>query len=248
MALSAFDFDTFVDANGVLLENHTGEVGASWSQHPTSATTLEIQSNRLERTTQALAVYLASGTPPSPDYSVEVTMTRVALAGGVFPGVIGRADSVANTLYQFRYETNSDNFRMFKIVAGITTELGTPFVDVVPEGGSRKIRLQMEGDQIRGFVDGVLRVFDTDTDIAAAGSSGIRFAGTGGVWAMDNFRAATFGDISAHLTRQLQAIRDAIVARLANIDAHVETVPPTRQDMSVRLLAAYRDALAARAA
>lgn len=188
--------DTFTDTNGVTLENHTGETGAIWTVHPTgTAGAAEIQSNHLERGASDTGVYLASGTPGSADYSVEVVITRNNEVGNVFPGVIGRADDTAETWYYLRYDGPTDNFILRRINAGSSIILDTAFDDVIGAGNSRTMRLEMEGTTIRAVIDGVTRISVTDDgvdSISDAGSAGIRFVGAGTGWEMDTFASETF--------------------------------------------------------
>jgi hypothetical protein len=66
--------DTLTGTNGTSLQSHTGEVGATWTKHPSSgAQDANIQSNRvyLESPGGANVSYYASGALGSAEYGVQ---------------------------------------------------------------------------------------------------------------------------------------------------------------------------------
>ena len=166
--------DTFTDTNGVLIINHTPEIGGVWSAQfgnvpsPNSA----INNNRLYSASGA-AIYRNSAVPPSANYYVEGTFDFLSTVSGDNVGVFGRASAGANTYYTVRWSQTSGNFSMFKIIAGVATQIGSSYATTFTSG-SKVVRLTMVGSAISASIDGVVRISATDTAITAAGFAGVR--------------------------------------------------------------------------
>lgn len=166
--------DSFTDADGTNITAHTGETGATWSAITgySPATPSKIQNNRLW-TASNQGGYRASGTPPSPDYYVEVPITFLSTVSADGLGVAGRISGSANTMYFGRYGVTAGGWQLFKVVAGTTTQMGSTATAAAPTG-TRTLRLVMNGTAISLRVDGVEVLAVTDSAITAAGFAGFR--------------------------------------------------------------------------
>lgn len=175
-----FLYDTFTDDNGAALNNHSGERNAVWVTQSgyTTTTQAKIGSNRLWPADAVGNVYRALAVPPSADYSVEANLDWLSSLAGDSVAIMGRAAEAANTYYWFGYSRTAGGWRLFKTVAGVNTQLGST-VSTTFTSGSRKIRLAMAGTTIRGYVDDVLTIDQTDSAIPDAGFAGIRFGVAG---------------------------------------------------------------------
>lgn len=172
--------DTFTDTAGTLLTSHTGEVGATWTNHPVFEATIQITDvNRIRPSTASTAngcLAYASGVPSTADYSVSVVVVAKSLDD--LAGVRGRHDTTANTCYEAIYNAVgiSTQWRLAKRVAGAFTELGT-FSQAISLDTAYTLKLEMIGTAIKLYVDDVERVSVTDGDVTAVGRAAVTFWG-----------------------------------------------------------------------
>jgi hypothetical protein len=197
----SFVFDSFADANGTLLQNHTGEVGATWAKHPNyGAGDSLITDGRLRGDGVNIGFYYASGLPPDPNYNVTASVRVFTDLAGGQTGVIGRLSPTAETYYYAIYNQATMSWELWKAVDQAYTQLGA-FSQALNEGSTYALMLKMQADQISLVVDGVTRVGPvTDTSITEAGRAGLytylsqpgtglhledfNAEATGGVWVM----------------------------------------------------------------
>jgi hypothetical protein len=173
--------DTFTDTAGTTLQTHTGEVGATWTKATVSATDMVVSNeNRIRKAGTGIAVYTASATPSTPDYSVEADVHVKSSLAGDLAGPVGRTDpsSANGTFYVFGYLRDAGTWYLIRVLNGASTVLGT-YAQALTPGTSYAARLEMQGTTIRGYVDGVQRVSATDAGIAAAGRAGVLLGNTG---------------------------------------------------------------------
>lgn len=171
--------DTFTDSNNTLLENHTGETGATWTKHGSFGSgSLWIQSNRIDVAVDVTnACYYASGLPPSADYEV---LTQVYVSSvNDFRGPAFRVQTGADTMYTALFD--GDNVvRMYKRVAGSQTQIGISAALGWGVGELHAINLYGVGTTISVDCDSVNVISVTDSDIAAAGRAGVYMYGSAG--------------------------------------------------------------------
>jgi hypothetical protein len=194
-ALSA---DDFTDAAGTVLTSHTGELGATWTEHPGQGTTGVVSSEgRLRRSGSQGALYYTSATPSSANYLVEADVHVKSILANDVAGIVGRFDTAsaagAGTNYLARYDVPSGSWQLRKNTATGGTALGA-YAQTLTAGQTYRLGLQVSGSTIKMFVDGVERASATDTEITAAGRGGVRLGpgtavptNTAGLH-MDNFR------------------------------------------------------------
>lgn len=167
-------WDSFTDVDGTNLSSHTGEVGATWANITGYApgTPNKIWNGRTYTPT-ILGGYKASGVPATADYYVEAVVTFLASVAADSVGICGRVAAAANTMYFGRYGVTAGSWQLFRVVAGVATQIGTPVVAAYPSG-DKTLRLSMVGTAIKLFVDGVETVSATDANITDAGFAGLR--------------------------------------------------------------------------
>jgi lysophospholipase L1-like esterase len=174
-----FTSDSFTDPDGTIITNHTGEKGASWLPQSgyTPATPNGIKSGRMWSPTSTGVYRVAADSVgiSSPNYYVEVVLTRVSVLAGDNVGIIGRAQTAANTLYFARYNDTAGGWQLFKTVAGSSTQLGSTIADTFSAGTEKTLRLTMNGTTISVQVGGATIISVTDSAIASAGRPGCRF-------------------------------------------------------------------------
>ncbi len=106
--------DAFIDANGTLLSAH----GTHWHLHPSYTDTLQIQSNTVQYTSGGTgnAVYYNDQSPANADYDVELPLTLIGSNGAA--GVVGRVNTLTNTMYYGYYYYPLASWVIGKIVNG----------------------------------------------------------------------------------------------------------------------------------
>ena len=88
-------------------------------------------------------------------------------------GLLGRLDTTLFTCYRIRYVLSSNTWQLTKIVNNVGTILGTLVESL--SVGVHPVVLSMNGDQIKASRDGAEIISATNSDITAAGKSGVYF-------------------------------------------------------------------------
>lgn len=190
----SFLVDSFTEASTINLTAHTPETGGAWSKITGTSNDLNVNGGGGYATgaTTSTAVYRNAATPPSADYSVEATVQHT-LEG--FVGVIGRASSSANTLYQLFY-AGSLHWYLERVVGGTATNLGGYDVALATNTDA-VVKLEMIGTSIKAYINGVERISVTDSSITAAGFAGVRTRSNGKIF---NVVAAEIGGAATATT------------------------------------------------
>lgn len=201
--MATFVNDTFTEGgSNVNIVAHTGETGATWTEHPAYATgDLGVSAtgdNVFINVTNINCSYYASGTPSSPDYEVVADMfwTGNSATQDTNLGVTGRTDPSAATLYLARYSTIG--WQLYKFVAGTATQLGSTVSETLTV--TAQVKLKMVGSTIELYKKGEATptITVTDTSITLAGKAGIRGSTSNGTptasaFRWDNFSATDLG-------------------------------------------------------
>ncbi|MFZ5666977.1 MAG: glycoside hydrolase family 16 protein [Pseudomonadota bacterium] len=177
-APSLFFEDDFNAAGGTLA-GRVANSGGTWATHPLSSATHSLSGaggGGIYQPTTDIGWMTNNQTVPNANYYVEADLlVKSVLGGGPSISVNGRMDASALTFYGIRYTGTA--FILYKSVAGTLTTLAT-YTATQATGVLATVRLEMNGDQISGLVDGVLRMGPvTDADITAAGRVGTRMYG-----------------------------------------------------------------------
>lgn len=186
-----FVSDTFTDTNGTNLSSHTGEVGATWTKHSSYTGNITIQSNRCVGPADGgddITCYYASGSPTTAEY--DVTATLIQTSDDAYSGcsVAGRISTSANTMYLVQRKTGAtDQWELYKIVAGSATLLGT-WSEALANGDSRTVKLEIRNATKKLYVNGAERISSADNEITGAGKAGTRAYGND--MELDDFSAS----------------------------------------------------------
>lgn len=194
----SFVTDTFTDTGGTALSAHTGEAGATWAHQPgdgLGGTALITAAGTCRGTGADGGFYYASGSPASADYDVEAVLHRYSTYQGVHQ-VGGRMDTAAFTGYLFGYNDFADVWQLRKFVGGTETVLDT-FAGSNTVGNDYTAKLELRGDQVKGYVDGVEVCAATDAAISAAGKAGLVVYESGGDGTSWEFASLTATDAVA---------------------------------------------------
>lgn len=172
---STFVDDTFTGTDGTTLASHTGETGATWTQHASSASAYQIFTNRIRNTTNnAVGLYYASGVPTTAEYDVIGDIFVASLATTDVSGIAGRLATAANTMIVGRYSSTTTVWQLANVSAGTLTVLQSGPTVTLTVGATYSVRLAIR-DNFKGlYVDGVLHCSSTDNTITAAGRAGFR--------------------------------------------------------------------------
>lgn len=180
--MTDFLVDAFTEAGTTALASHTPGTGGAWSKHPSyTAGASVIGGGGYARgdSTTSTAIYINAATPPSANYSVQAT-ARITSVTNPFPGIIARCHPTDNTFYQL-YLSSGTTWKIAKVVAGTTTDLaewvGNPALNT-----DIALRLDLDGGNLRAYVDGVLRIAVTDAAITDPGRIGVRCRQAGQIW------------------------------------------------------------------
>lgn len=171
--LSTFFEDTFTDANGTLLTDHTSDSGHTWTmgtlaQFPGYDGTIEIQSNKADPGAGNPIGY-TNATPASADYSVTMTLTGTSYTCG--PAL--RVDASAGDAYFVYWEDGGAlRWTLNKFDGSTETVLDNTYTGDDPAGG-KVVKLEAIGSSIKVYLDGVERISVTDSAVSAAGTPGI---------------------------------------------------------------------------
>ncbi len=210
--MAVFVLDTFTASGGAqgnpgdFITAHEGEVGATWTNAFGGDAYFMLSDAGRVRSgppSGSTAMYTASGTPPSSDYYVEVTLSRLSAATGAIPGVVGRWHD-SGDFYALDYNTSTNLVRLERWLDYGASILGTSaYTQAV--GDDLVLRLEMTGPSIRGLVNGTApaALTVTNSDVTAAGPVGLLNLGdttssnTTGIH-YDNFSAGTFDPLSTN--------------------------------------------------
>lgn len=167
---ATFVQDSFTDVAGTALTAHTGEVGATWTNHPnfTSGTSV-IGTNDDYTSSSASTFMLASGVGASPTYTVACTINFLTKITGQVAGIFCRCDPTQTTMYEMEYSVTAAQWQLILRNNGAVTSLGTYNFTVnngdsipitlqiqIPEPGTNYVTATVEGTQIFQVADSTI--------------------------------------------------------------------------------------------
>lgn len=184
-ALGTFVSDTLVDTGGVLLENHTGQIGATWAKDSSFSAgsivfTTTPGNGVRQNASGGDSDYYASGTPGTADYDVQATWNGITAGSLPSQTFVSGRNTGANSWYGFYYTTkggtsnNTTSWCIAKRIGGGLTYLSFgKRVDTTLVQGTHTLRLSIRGQLLLGYLDGVLVSWAKDTSLSAAGNAGL---------------------------------------------------------------------------
>lgn len=167
--------ETFTGTDGTALEDHVGEVGATWTWHPNYPAYVRLQSGRGWGPEWGL--YFASGIPATAEYDVTADIHVKSNTGAM--GIVARAStSGTDNLYMARYNAATTRWELVKC-SGSCTVLAS-YSQTLTVGTTYALKLEVRNGTKKLFVNGVERASSTDNTITQVGRAGIRTGpGTG---------------------------------------------------------------------
>lgn len=191
-----FASDDFATGSGDLVGT-APDVGGTWTDGSSSGSPSPVyDSNKIRQQDAATAFTYVATDPGDPDYTVEADVIPQSAGSSGVAGVCGRKNAATGSVttyaadYYDHATAGSRQWRLYKVVAGVTTVLGTYTENIGTT--TKRLKLSMNGTAIKVFVDDVERISVTDSDVTAAGRAGVvvgnASSNTNGPW-LDNFVA-----------------------------------------------------------
>lgn len=191
-----FVSDTFTEGSDVNLSSHVGEIGATWTLHPSYGGTVTNDST-LDRIylTSGTGAYYTSGVPPDADYCVKSYFYRVTQQSNNI-SLILRFSTSADTGILLRANDTGAAFQ-WEVMDRNAGSNGTPVTSIsnTPAIGGAPVIMELcgTGTTVIVIANGVQDTnLNFTTGITATGRAGVRFSGTStsttGIH-LDNFSA-----------------------------------------------------------
>lgn len=173
--------DTCTDTTATALTSHIGETGATWARasgdESAGGAGLQISLNQIAptQTNAEISKYYASGSPGDNVYVFSADfIVPNSQNGSDYFAVWARHSTSANTGYEFRYFKSVGFFQMFKVVAGVQTQLGSN-TGTIFDNASYRLYIDVSGDATTTIKARVQRLSDgfwkTSADAWQAGQA-----------------------------------------------------------------------------
>jgi hypothetical protein len=188
--------DTYT-GGGPTLGTHTSDNGVAWTNKSASWPVITAGGALRKPGATGYEVY-SNAVPPSANYSVEADFTVATTSAGNLISLAGRIDTGSENYYYLSYNANDPGWNLWKVVNGVAQAVpgGTVYYNMsLAAGSTTRVRLEMNGSAISGWINGVRRVWGTDASVTGVGRAGIHAWGaanhsdTSGIF-IDNFVAA----------------------------------------------------------
>ena len=185
--IQGFFVDAFSEASDPSLGSHIPDIGDSWTivTYDSYAGDIIIVSSTskasptLDATGEGIAA-IAEVTYPSADYKVEANAQSIANLFGETFGLIARYVDSSNYYVAFVATAAGTDIGIFKMVAGVPTDLISADLDNNFNTAAHDVRLEVSGSStttLTLFIDNVqqLTITDSSSPYTAAGKGGIAF-------------------------------------------------------------------------
>ena len=162
--------DSFTDIDGTLLEDHTPDIGGTWTAR---LFTMSITGNKLNSAVGAIY----DNTTVAPFDNIDITFRWLAL--GNYIGAVGRSIT-NNANNQYRAVYDSDRYILQRVLNGVVTNL-VYLIEATPTLPALfTFELRTFGpNRLRLLINNVEKLVSSDTTFTQPGKIGIIGAGTG---------------------------------------------------------------------
>lgn len=176
----SFITDSYTDAPGTLLQNHSGEAGLSWVKYSFNSSSSDkiTDANRLRSDVNFKSLYYNSIAPLGVNYDVSADLYVASKVG--YAGLVGRLDTATDTYYFVIYNSSTGKWELYKRVSGTNTVLAT-FAESLTPGATYSLIFQVRSTGktllVKGPLDAdyVKKVSSADDSISSAGLTGVIF-------------------------------------------------------------------------
>lgn len=190
--------DTFTNSDGVQIDSHTGDNGATWTPvTPWASYKAEIYDNRCiaSAANSNWATYIADGSMPN-NYEVSMDFHCKSIPSGLREAFLLRCPNISSTnFYRIGITSGSSSlyYTIYKYVNGSGLFLGNTFSNAIPlvsSGDTIKGSVKVEGNVLSFTLGGVDQGSYTDTNSPIlTGNPGFMTVGASATtgWHLDNF-------------------------------------------------------------
>lgn len=176
-APAPFMIDSFTDADATPLNLHfTSETAEIWSSESTNYPIIYGNRAAGEDTGVVYQARASSGPFVNEEYDVDIVVAKVGTPTYYHAAVMGRLSADEQngyfaSYYEERGVADTELLRLYKIVAGVETLLGS-WAGSVADGST--IKLEMRNASKKVLVNGTERISSADNAVSAAGYPGLR--------------------------------------------------------------------------
>lgn len=168
--------DTFTGTAGTDLASHTGDVGATWTEHPkaSAGSVVLTDANRARLATAGQNEnYYSSGVPATACYTVSQDYEIKTVIAGHFYSLWARMDTIDLTGYFVMYDVPAGEWSMWRSVDGLANvEIGS-FTQALTAATTVHVSFEVTHLSKVLYLDGVERIRSTDNVVTAKGRGGI---------------------------------------------------------------------------
>lgn len=176
--------DAFSVQTGIQSLDPTAHIAQSSSQAFTTGTTaldvnfinqtgtLVVASQMLRSNSAALGEAYYNYNINSSNHFVQAKLVIGASGTNVTAGVTARHSTSTNTFYKLSSAAGISNIKLYKVIAGVATELGT-YAANMSTNTTRTLRLEVQGNSIRGYLDGTQIIAVIDSSITSGSYGGV---------------------------------------------------------------------------
>jgi hypothetical protein len=171
--------DTYT-GGGPTLATHTSDNGVTWSKKSANWPVITAGGALRKPGATGYEIY-SNAVPPSANYSVEADFTVATTSANNIISLVGRTDPFSENYYYLSYNSGDPGWNLWRTVDNVSQAVagGTSYYNsTLAVGTTTRVRLEMNGTAISGWINGVRRVWGTDSGVTAAGRAGIHAWGT----------------------------------------------------------------------
>lgn len=212
--MAEFVYDTFTDDDTTALtSDHAGETGAAWSIHEDYAYDFGIYSNKAYGVISGSVAsgVLASGVPSGNDYELEAEL-YLATTSQDRGGIWGRVDAAQKSGYVLSYYELLTTYRwnILRVNSDGTTTLLGSWTENLANGNSRVVKLNIQGDTLKGYISDTERISVTDSTWQTGGRVGMWSSNSSTSTTGTHFLYFKATDIGEPATGQPRVLRSSL--------------------------------------
>lgn len=155
LGVLTFFADAMIAADDSLMTAHSPEVGGPWRVFQGTGTSAKIVNNRVYFDAVG-SIYIGSEADWDAGF-IEADFFNVSTVSGQIQNICLHQQPIKNSCYQLRWVQTANQFRVYRLLEGTTTQLFA-VASTIPVGGARKARLESSKAGILSmYLDGVFQ-------------------------------------------------------------------------------------------
>ena len=227
--------DTFQTKKLVDLKFHVGEVGAVWTRHGNSGSNViginvADQACRTDNSAGAVSCYYPSSAPPRSTYTIEFDVNVISASAGSEDFVAwAKLDTASLSGYALRLYNSADGivystWELVEYVNGSQSTLIASYQDTIAHLDSRNIKFVLGDNTQDVYIDDVLRMQGTETDVRSIGEVGVGAQFYSQVTVnLDNFEVYDHGVINKQLSSSI-SVNDSLLISILLLRNLLDTI------------------------